>query len=173
MTLVGHTLTGMAIGVCLLPSPLRSRQGMVGVLFCGVLANLPDLPVHGWGHDAYHVSHSIFVNLGLGVIAWTLIHFGRHLANVDVSARLQLAGLFAWMSHFLLDTFYSHGKGVRLFWPVSDARLALPIPVFDTLGGWPPAMNGHTARVFGIELAAYGVLLGAVCFMRWTRKSAT
>jgi hypothetical protein len=167
MTLVGHAFTGMAIGVCLLPSPLRSRRGLAGLLLCGFCANLPDLPVHGWGHDGYHVSHSLFVNLVL-----TGLGAGLVLLTHRVSGRLLLACLAAWMSHFLLDTLYSHGKGISLFWPISKARLALPIPIFDTLGGWPPPWNQHSIRVFAIELVVYGLLFAAICLGRWVNPRA-
>ncbi len=39
-----------------------------------------------------------------------------------------LGGSLAWISHLLLDTFYNHKRGLALFWPLSNARLALPIP---------------------------------------------
>jgi hypothetical protein len=31
---------------------------------------------------------------------------------------------------YRLDSLYNHGHGVAIFWPLSDVRLALPIPWF-------------------------------------------
>lgn len=169
MTPVGHTFTGLALGVLLLPPPLRSRQGLIRLAALGVIANLPDLPVKGWGHDEYAISHSIFVNLGLAVVAVCLLSFARAV-NLRVSWRFVLIALCAWMSHFLLDTFYAHGKGIGLFWPLSNAKVSLPIPIFETLGKYPRAIGWHMARVFAIEFVAYGMLLVLVCLWRWARE---
>jgi hypothetical protein len=46
-----------------------------------------------------------------------------------------------------------------MFWPVSQTRLALPIPWFNTLNGSPPPLGRHIAYVFGVEFLAYGTLL--------------
>jgi hypothetical protein len=59
---------------------------------------------------------------------------------------------------------YIHGKGIAVFWPFSEARLALPLPWFatadaDTLICW------HNVRVFGTEFACFGLLLGVVLFL--------
>lgn len=168
MTPVGHTLTGITLGVLLLPPPLRSRHGLFKLAALGVFANLPDLPVEGWGHDEYAISHSLFVNLGLAGVAAGLVALAR-AANLRSSRRLVGIALCAWMSHFLLDTLYAHGKGIGLFWPLSSAKVALPIPIFDTVGVFPRKMDWHMARVIAIEFAAYGLLFVTACLWRWTR----
>jgi membrane-bound metal-dependent hydrolase YbcI (DUF457 family) len=77
------------------------------------------------------------------------------------------AGTAAWLSHLLLDSFYSHGKGVRIFWPLSLDALNLPMPWFDVLQvGIPP----HVAlRIFAVEFAFYGSLLG-LCLLWRARR---
>lgn len=168
MTPVGHTLAGMALGVLLLPPPQRSRRGFLKLAALGVIANLPDLPVSGWGHDEYAVSHSIFVNLALAGVGIGLVFLAR-AANSRASGRLVLAALCAWMSHFLLDTFYAHGKGIGLFWPLSKAKVSLPIPIFETLGKYPRTIGWHMAPVFVTEFATYGLLFVAACVWRYAR----
>jgi hypothetical protein len=59
-----------------------------------------------------------------------------------------------------LDSIYSHGHGIGIFWPFSDAHLAMPIPWFDTLT-WPPK-TAHNLDVFRTELIFYGTVL-AMC----------
>jgi hypothetical protein len=71
----------------------------------------------------------------------------------------------------LLDALYNHGRGIGIFWPLSDAHLILPVPWFETLT-WPPKSD-HNLRVFLIELGVYGALLLACLFIRSRRKSRT
>lgn len=165
MTSVGHTLTGLSLAAAGTPFGVaRQRRAMVFVA-CALLANFPDLPVPGWGHDAYDVSHSLFVN-GLGIFVLTL------LALQWQPMRTRLAGprgvllvAAAWASHVLLDSMYNHGQGVAALWPLSDGRIAMPLPWFSTLRP-DPLLSRHNLQVFGIELLAYGSLLLAVVVLR-------
>ncbi|MFW6051344.1 MAG: metal-dependent hydrolase [Myxococcota bacterium] len=163
MTTVGHTLTGLAIAFAALPSgpDARRRRGLA--VLCALAANAPDAPLPGWGHDAYHVSHSLFVNAAI-ILAFPLMLRGSDRARRAVAGWRGygvVAG--AWMSHMLLDSFYNHGRGIAVFWPVSDAHLVLPIPWFSTVR--PPWRSAHNLQVFGIELLVYGsVLLAALAW---------
>lgn len=157
MTPIGHSLAGLSFAV--LGAPLgmsRARKAAFAAAFV-VLPNLPDLPVRGWGHDDYVVSHSLIVNLVLAAVCV------RILVSVPVAWRAcgglrgVLCGVLAWQSHFLLDSFYNHGKGVAIYWPVSKARLDLAMPWFRTLPGW--ALDWTTARIVIIEAAFYGTVL--------------
>ena len=67
----------------------------------------------------------------------------------------------AWLSHLLLDSFYNHGRGVLIFWPLSRARLNLAIPWFATLQRPLSQFRAHTARVLLIEVMVYGAVFGA------------
>ena len=78
--------------------------------------------------------------------------------------------VLAWFSHLLLDSFYGHGLGVALLWPLSDARLALPIAWFETWRGMPPPLNGHTFRVAATEFLFYFPLV--VLFLEGRRLYA-
>ncbi|MCJ7700410.1 MAG: hypothetical protein MUO62_02400 [Anaerolineales bacterium] len=56
----------------------------------------------------------------------------------------------------LLDTFYNHGKGVKMFWPFSEVRLALPIPWFSVVKNPHPPLTSETVQILLIEMAFYG-----------------
>ena len=60
MTLVGHSLTGAAIGVLCRPETISTKWKMVYYGAFVFLSAIPDLPLKDWGHDRYKVSHSIF-----------------------------------------------------------------------------------------------------------------
>jgi len=167
VTTVGHSLTGISIAVLTLP---RGRSLLwyliVGHLFV-FFANLPDFPLPGWGHDAYPISHSIFLAALLASLMALLLLIPRF--NARVGAAVVLAWSVAWLTHMPLDALYSHGQGIGIFWPFSDAHLKLPVPWFETLS-WPPRTD-HNLRVFGIELGVYGALLVACVWIRSRSKS--
>ena len=115
MTQVGHTLTGIALGAASAPRDAPLGWVVLHLVCLAFLANVPDLPIHGWGHDAYHFSHSIFVNLALiGLLLIIVIATWDSFKTV-VERRAIVAGTAAWLSHFLLDSFYAHGRGIAIF----------------------------------------------------------
>ena len=79
-----------------------------------------------------------------------------------------LGGAVAWLSHLLLDCLYSHGRGLAIWWPVSHARLALPLPWFDTLQGHHSPLDPHTIRVCLWECAFWGPIL--LISILWRRQ---
>jgi membrane-bound metal-dependent hydrolase YbcI (DUF457 family) len=166
VTTIGHSLAGLSIAVLTLP---RGRS-LVWYLLVGhffiFFANLPDFPLPGWGHDSYQVSHSIFLAALLASSMALLLLLPEF--NARVGAKVIVAWSAAWLTHMLLDSIYSHGKGIGIFWPFSDAHLSLPIPWFDTLT-WPP-MTENNLRVFAIELIVYGALLLACVLIRSRSK---
>lgn len=155
---------GLTIGVAAVPRDFNRRQTAVILAAFVALANAPDWPLPGWGHDRYDVSHSIFVTLAavasLSVIAAFLLRRTPY-----GSWRVIGGGVVAWLSHLLLDTFYDGRKGLAMFWPVSDARVSLPIPCFHTMQ-LSPLMSAHNAAVFAIEAAVYGSILVIVLLGR-------
>lgn len=160
MTTIGHSLTGISIAVLTVP---RGRSLLwylvVGHLFI-FFANLPDFPLPGWGHDAYVVSHSIFLTALLASLMALLMFVPK--VNARVGAVVFVAWSAAWLTHMPLDSLYSHGQGIGIFWPFSDAHLVLPVPWFETLT-WPPRTE-HNLRVFKIEMIFYGSVL-ALCIV--------
>lgn len=157
MTPVGHSLVGLSLGVLGAPvgASRRSRAGQLAVFV--VLANLPDLPLAGWGHEDYAVSHSLFVNLVLAAVAARLLASSRRGWAAAGGARGVSLGVLAWQSHLFLDSLYNHHLGLAMFWPFSTARLDLGLPWFRTLAGW--GVDWTTLRILLIEAGAYGAIL--------------
>jgi membrane-bound metal-dependent hydrolase YbcI (DUF457 family) len=166
MTTIGHSLSGVSIAILTLP---RGRS-LLWYLVAGHLfvffANIPDYPFPGWGHDSYQVSHSIF----LAALLASLIGLLRLVPaiNTRVSATMFLAFSAAWLLHMPLDSIYSHGHGIGIFWPFSDVHLSMPIPWFETLT-WPPKTD-HNLRVFAIEAIVYGTVLVMCVIARWVHN---
>ena len=118
-------------------------------------------------------SSLIFPFLGLLLVASVAVclYFAPDFRQWLGGWRVFAAGAAVLLSHYVLDSFYNHGVGIAIFWPYSDARLALPIPWFSTLNLSQPWLawsnvNWHTVKTCLIELACYGSLLGAVIWLR-------
>jgi len=176
MTQVGHTLTGLAIGVACLPGKRSARARLIHLVAFGFLANIPDLPLKNWGHDLYYFSHSLFVNLLLILIALSAFIFLKNMRARAGGWAVIFGGTLAWLSHLLLDTFYNHGKGLLMFWPLSERRLALPIPWFSAVRDMSLPPTPETIHILLTELAFYGSVLLGVLLMKkaglfkWIRR---
>ena len=129
-----------------------------------LLANLPDFDFPSWGHKLYLVSHSIFV---LSILAGVLILPEKLLLFFMsfTKKRLFLFNWFCFASHLLLDTLYSSGSGLRMFWPISKKYFHFPISFFQTVSSknWSSAAN---MKEYGLEFLVFGALLGIVLFIR-------
>jgi membrane-bound metal-dependent hydrolase YbcI (DUF457 family) len=166
MTVVGHSFVGATVAVAIAPWA-QTRRARIAILAAfALLANVPDWPLPGWGHDLYDVSHSVFTNLGLMVVAGGAALCFRRVRRVKGLGRLAVGGVLAWASHFVLDATYNHGRGIRIFWPFSRARLTLTLPWFETLRQPVPDFHHHAASVFGIEMLVYGSIFVLVCAAR-------
>lgn len=180
MTPVGHTLTGLAIGIASMPKGWFPKKRMRHLLIFILLANVPDIPLPYWGHDQYRISHSVFVNfLLLGLVGFILWRQIRRF-YFPVSARSVLLFFWvAWFSHFLLDSFYNHGLGVMIWWPFSDGSLRLPIAWFSVQNEtWFP-ISKKTLMIWGVEAISFlPFVMLAVCIQScksgnwfpWRRK---
>jgi hypothetical protein len=154
MTLVGHTLAGLAFGVLCLPSSPSKVGCAIQLAAFMVLANIPDMPVPYWGHARYDISHSMFVNLML-FLPMLAVTVGFQLAGWT-TLRLAMA---AWLSHLVLDALYNHGQGVGIFWPFSAATLALPISWFSVLPNPVLPITAQEIRIGLIEFCCYAPLV--------------
>jgi membrane-bound metal-dependent hydrolase YbcI (DUF457 family) len=153
MTTVGHTLMGTAIGILCLPQRTSARWKASYFAVFVVLPNIPDLPFPHWGHARYNVSHSLFVNLLLCFIVVALLEGYPNIRHAIGDGKVLGGGVAAWLSHLVLDSFYNHGRGIAIFWPLSDAHLTLPIPWFSVVR-FPPL--GHALlRECAIEFASF------------------
>jgi hypothetical protein len=163
VTTIGHSLTGLSIAALTLP-PGRSRSWYVLASICFVaVANAPDFPFPGWGHSAYHISHSVFVTVLLSTLLALLLYWPTFSERVGV--RVIAAWSIAWLSHLPLDSMYAHGQGIAIYWPFSDAHLAMPVSWFETLS--LPVRSEHNLQVFRIELLAFGAVLIFCTGLRW------
>lgn len=157
MTPVGHTIVGLAIGAIISDRYPTTRGKAAAILACVLAANGPDLPLPGWGHDRYDISHSIISLSFLIACASAVAFLWRR--SIHQHRALLFCASIALLSHLLLDSFYNHGRGVRILWPIdTDYRLALPLPWFSLSGwnGFPPSAD--TVRVVAIEATVYGLL---------------
>jgi len=155
----------MAIAALALPQA-QSRRWYLWMLFAfGFFANLPDYPLPGWGHVSYHVSHSIFVTALLAALMALLLLWPTF--HERVGRRVLVAWSIAWFSHMVLDSMYNHGQGIAIFWPVSDAHLAMPVTWFETVR--LPVKSEHNLRVFAIETVVFGAALLACIGIRRIR----
>jgi hypothetical protein len=166
MTEVGHVLTGVTIGVVCIPERKSPRWRFIYYIVFSLLALVPDFKIRYWGHDRYYISHSVFTNLLAIMIVILLLTSRKGLIDRLGGWSVVIGGSLAWMSHLLLDTFYNHGKGLAMFWPISDARLALPIVWFSVVKHIPPPMTWETARILLIEFVCYGTLLLCVVLLK-------
>jgi hypothetical protein len=173
-------LVGAAVGVVVMPR-YKSRWASAAFISAFIaIANLPDWPLPYWGHTRYDISHSIYVNLAFIIICAALLRIWHRRGQAPSCARSQSPGIgawpvifggaIAWLSHLLLDSFYNHGQGIAIFWPLSSARLALPMPWFRTWSSVTPPLNADTFYICLVETLFYGpILLLVVGWRYWWR----
>ncbi|MBD3419088.1 MAG: hypothetical protein GF398_03110 [Chitinivibrionales bacterium] len=168
MTTIGHTIVGATIGLAAIPRYASRLRSIATLAVFGLLGNFADWPIKNWGHDRYEISHSVFSNLAV-IAAVLLISavFRRQVKKVG-GYRILLLGCAAMVSHLLLDTFYSHGTGLGIYWPFSGETVSLALPWFDPIKVVPPPLTRQALRVMGIELLFYGtifILAGSIKYM--------
>jgi membrane-bound metal-dependent hydrolase YbcI (DUF457 family) len=164
MTIIGHCLAGMSLGLLVVPLRWRitGKLALVGAL--AVLAVVPDINT-GWGmHRWYQVRHSLLVNACIvAALAATPVFWPR-LRRAIGGWPVIVAGGAAVFSHLLLDCTYNHGRGLILTWPWEYWSLALPLPWFETRPPetpWPKAL-----RIWTVEACFYGAVFCAAILTR-------
>jgi membrane-bound metal-dependent hydrolase YbcI (DUF457 family) len=159
MTLVGHALTGAAVGVAALPKQASRLRTVIQPAIFIFLANIPDLAIGDWGHGLYYYSHSIFSNLVFIILLLLILTISRKVATRLGGWPVLLGGSLAWLSHLLLDAFYNNEKGYGMFWPISEAHIALPIPWFSVMYGGLIPVTPEKIHILLTELICYLPLL--------------
>lgn len=150
--------------------PMRLSIGKkiaIGCVFAA-LAYIPDFELPYWGHGRpdYAISHSIFIN-GLLILVLCAAALAVPALRRRVGRAYLLAGgAAAWLSHLLLDSFYNHGKGVLIGWPVCSYRLNLPMPWFT-----PLAAGLHDPNL-AHELLAEAILFGVIVLLIFAARTA-
>jgi membrane-bound metal-dependent hydrolase YbcI (DUF457 family) len=165
MTQVGHALMGTAIGILSLPSAKPLRWKIAYFTAFALLGNLPDLDLLYWGHQRYDISDSLFVTLLVGALITVLFAWLPSVRQHVGGRGVVLAGILAWLSHLLLDSFYNHGRGIAIFWPLSTAHVALPIPWFSAVPFIPPITPAHLLE-YRAEFASYFPFVVAAYVLR-------
>jgi membrane-bound metal-dependent hydrolase YbcI (DUF457 family) len=159
VTQFGHIIIGISFGTLCIPSKFNIRRKILFLLPFAFVANIPDIAIGGWGHDKYHFSHSIFVNFSficLLFVVWmflsSLFRWKRHLG---IAAGISCA----WLSHLLLDSFYNHGRGIKIFWPVSDSALRFPIPWLNIKDISISYFSWYNTKIYLIEVFTFTPIL--------------
>ena len=166
MTPVGHSLFGISVAILCIPKLKTIWAKALFLMSFVLLANIPDFPITGWGHKQYHVSHSLFVNLAMIVVIVVVLSLWNNVRELIGGKRVILGGAIAWLSHFLLDSFYNHGLGIAIYWPFGDGVLALPMPWFSKLQVSTLPFNAHTIKVYLVEFLFYFSLLLISIYLR-------
>lgn len=165
MTIVGHSIMGLALGTVFMPRVLSKWAARGFLVLMAAMACLPDwrVPFHRQLFN-YNHHHSLLVNCiilagiaGAMALAGMLKSRRGWLILVAISA--------AVLSHLLMDSFYSHAKGVQIAWPLGSYRLALPIPWLHVQTN-PGSLDWFHIRIRLIEILTFGPLLGAAIIIR-------
>jgi membrane-bound metal-dependent hydrolase YbcI (DUF457 family) len=166
MTEVGHSLVGITIGIAGLPNKISNRWKLTIIISLAILSNLPDFPFPFWGHEKYHISHSVFVNSIIAIILSVWLSKNKKLRS-QIGVRMIFLSVFlALIGHLLLDSFYNHGKGVAIYWPFSSATLALPIPWLSVVPALPPITIDHLREYVFEFITFFPFVIMAIFFYR-------
>ncbi len=118
---VGHTLVGLSLGFLSWKRVFRSPIGWKGVLFCVVMANLPDFDVipgiFAGDINRFHHDHSHTLLFAFAVSLVVYASAGKN------RGKWALMSLVLVLSHFLVDLITidtSPPVGLRLLWPLQD-----------------------------------------------------
>ena len=159
-----------------MPAAWSWRRKAASLAACAVLANVPDLPLRHWGHQEYAVSHSLFSSLALILASMAMLGAWGRVRRAAGGWRMAAMGAAAWLSHLLLDSFYSQGKGIAVYWPFSRDHLHLPLPWFRSVHP-PVRLDAYTLRIVAVEAMFYGSALALCILVRlvcgrwiWSRK---
>lgn len=106
MTTIGHSLTGLSIGLFALPKKKSRLFITIYAVAFIILANFPDIEIKNWGHNRYDISHSIFVNLLLILILFLSLKFSKNGLNTierkKIFLQVLLPGLaICFQTHFI------------------------------------------------------------------------
>ena len=142
------------------------------LLATSILCLLPDLPsivgVLTGQFGRYHNSweHSLITGVLVAVFCGAV----ASLRSYRRSLRWFLIALLCYESHVLMD-YATIGRGVMLFWPFTDDRLAAPVRIFFGLH-WS---DGWLTWKHLVTLITEMVFAGFVIYIshRWRRKEHT
>jgi len=172
MTPIGHSLIGMSFGVLAMPrgaTPVRRCLCVAGFV---LLANVPDLPLPGWGHEQYEISHSLIVNGTLILMIACALRVLARTTGYSWNGRLVMAAALVWLSHLVIDATYRHGLGLAVLWPLSNDRLYLPLHWFEIYHVGQPPWSEQNLSVLLTEVGFCLPLLGLALVLRYRWRTA-
>jgi len=170
MTTFGHSLTGLAALIIIIPPWIGWWRRLAWIVIFIALASIPDWPLPGWGHQNLDVSHSLWVNLGLCFVVACILK--KTFPDRYGKTSILLAFGFTWLSHILLDTLYGNLPGVSIFWPFNDTLVSLPIPWLKTPPHVPPPFDAEVVWILFAELMTFAplILIGYLFRDVWVGK---
>lgn len=151
-SIASHAVIGVAIGVTFMPRSADRRYVLLGA----ASAVLPDLDTLGSlsgfsGDDLFAhrgLSHSIVLGVFVAaVVSFVVSRLGRWRTS---SRRLFLCVSMAMISHGLVDTMTTYGRGVALLAPFSNERFASPFRPLGTTG--LEGQHSRTERIAALVL---------------------
>jgi membrane-bound metal-dependent hydrolase YbcI (DUF457 family) len=162
---VGHALGALAAAWAA-DAPRAGRRTLaVRAAVVALVGMAPDLDLL-WGRHSRE-THSIGAACLAAVVAWLVVPRERW-------RWASLVGL-AWISHPLLDVLgadSSPPRGVQLWWPLSDAFVIAPQPIFDAISRmwWRDDVWAHNFAALGRELIILVPIVAAVFWWRRPRR---
>ena len=89
---------------------------------------IPGLLFHDLGRFHNHFSHSFFA----GLVTSLILMLAAKALGRPQPARWLTYGLICYWIHLAMD-FMTFGRGVMLFWPLSNSRFSSPVKLFSGL----------------------------------------
>ena len=146
---IAHGLTGMLIGYCGFRQRGGGESGRAALWTCVAAAEFPDIDIVTafFGRDTYFRWHRSFTHSAILLPAWAaLLALVFWLIWDRKNFRLLWWAAAGIASHLVLDWLTNYGT--ELFWPLSDARLALSWVFIVDVYVWAIMLIGAIAAVW-------------------------
>lgn len=161
---IAHGLTGALIGYCGFRQRGGSESGRAALWTCVAAAEFPDIDILTafFGRDVYFRWHRSFTHSAILLPLWaTVVAWVFWLIWDRKNFRLLWwAAVAGITSHLLMDWLTNYGT--ELFWPLSDARLALNWVFIVDVYVWAIMLIGTVAAVWTQRAWVARATLGVV-----------
>jgi inner membrane protein len=109
-------------------------------------------------------THSLIVGLGVALAIGSLVWLVRHSGF----SRWFILTLLCYELHIIMD-YFTVGRGVSAFWPLSFERFVSPVPVFYGLH-WSDGWSSMRHLLTLVTEVGFVALLGVVVYLHRNRK---
>lgn len=168
-TPIGHGLAGLTVGVA-----GGKRTVLTGYAILGAVAGLapdldfvPGLIVGETGRFHQGPTHSIAAALCAGALVWLLVPSAHRW-------RASIVATGSYLSHLALDLLTydpTPPRGIGLLWPFVEESIHSPVTLLPrVLHSVVSPFNLHNVYVAALEVAAVGLVLLAVIYLRRRRS---